>query len=178
VIGAFNTDPLKNYAGLTRFCHREPTPANIERVFWRLPGLDNDQVTKFLLYPDNEAYVRTFFKSCNMWSDFVTAFRRCFCGPYFLPQEARYMEKVIGYFADAYMAVNPRIFSERRDAVTLGMTIITTNSKLGKRGETLTSEQFVANAQSAMHTSNWGPTGWWRCTNRCSRSRSICIPSR
>jgi hypothetical protein len=101
--------------------------------------------------------VRAFFKSYNMRSDFVTAFRRCFCGPYFLPQEARYMENAIGYFADAYMAVNPRIFSERRDAVTLGMTIVMTNSKLGKRGETLTSEQFVANAQLAMHNSNLGP---------------------
>jgi hypothetical protein len=67
------------------------------------------------------------------------------------------MEKAIGYFADAYMAANPRVFSERRDAVALGMTIVMTNNKLGKTGEKITAEQFVANAQSGMRNSNLAP---------------------
>jgi hypothetical protein len=154
VIGAFNTDPVKNYAGLTRFYHREPTPQNLVRVFRRVPGLDNDKVTEFLFHPDNQAYVKAFFTSYNMRSDFVTAFRRCFCGPYFLPQEARYMESAIGHFADAYMAANARVFAERQDTVALGVTIVMTNNKLRKGGDAMTVEQFIANGQSGMHSSN------------------------
>jgi hypothetical protein len=121
----------------------------VTRIFRKLAGLDSEKITEFLLHPGHEHFAQHFFKSYDMRADFLVAFRRCFCGPYYLPKESKFMERAMRYFAEAYVAVNPRIFADPKDAVMLGYTIYMANAQLGQP-DTMTREAFVSSAKTSL----------------------------
>jgi hypothetical protein len=149
VLAAFNTNPIANYPRLCEFYHRPPTPDTLTRIFRKLAGLDSEKITEFLLHPGHEQFAQHFFKSYDMRTDFLTAFRRCFCGPYYLPKESKFMERAMRYFAEAYTAVNPRSFADPKDAVMLGYTIYMANVQLGQP-DTMTRDSFVSSAKTSL----------------------------
>jgi hypothetical protein len=126
----FNKDPFANIQFFCQHFERPVGPVSIAFLLHRTVGLMPQKVAEFLLKPGHETYMKAFFDQYELHIDFLSAFRRCFCGQFALPSEPELVEKSLNFAIESYMAKNPGIFRTTDDGVTLATALLMLNSKL------------------------------------------------
>jgi hypothetical protein len=156
----FNANPRRNIAVLCQHFRREPTPANIAAVLHGTPGLLGEKIGEFLVHPDNENYLKEYFRVIDLHVDFLEALRRSLSGPFFMPGEAQQVERTVQALSEAYMEQNAGVFGDINDAVILGFALIMLNTDLLKPNVThkMTVDEFISNTMGAlMHSAIAAP---------------------
>jgi hypothetical protein len=148
----FNANPRRNIGVLCRHFKQEATPANIAALLHDTQGLLGEKIGEFLVHPDNEIYLKEYFRGIDLHVDFLEALRRSLSGPFFMPGEAQQVERTVQALSEVYMEQNPGIFGDINDAVILGFALIMLNTDLLKPNVThkMTVDQFIGNTMGAL----------------------------
>lgn len=152
----FNANPRRNVAVLCRHFQREANPRNIAVILHETPGLLGEKIGEFLVHPDNEIYLKEYFRVIDLHVDFLEALRRSLSGPFFMPGEAQQVERTVQALSEVYIEQNPGVFGDINDAVILGFALIMLNTDLLKPNVThkMTVDQFIANTMGALMRSS------------------------
>jgi hypothetical protein len=152
----FNANPRRNIVVLCQHFKREATPGNIAVVLHETPGLLGEKIGEFLVHPDNEIYLKEYFRAIDLHVDFLEALRRSLSGPFFMPGEAQQVERTVQALSEVYIEQNPGIFGDINDAVILGFALIMLNTDLLKPNVThkMTVDQFISNTMGALTRSS------------------------